>query len=267
MGKAMIIRGANFAPMRIESGFEKIDYIGLSDRNGAETGIGRYIYSGINSSADVRMSITFRTVEKDENSSYNNVIIAGSRYSISSIMQVCLNRKDNENDEDSDNVVVSFGSYGTFAENKEIINKDLWDGEEHTIDFCKDFIKIDDDTYNWTHTNINVGNWGGPIYLDCASCPPEDGYNTYISADQARKTIITNDNGDAVRRTLFDADCIKLKEIKIWEDYSSEASLAIDAIPVIRKKDSVVCFYNKVNGAYLVRNDGSTPSHPKLNSI
>ena len=254
MGKAMIIRGANFAPMRIESGFEKIDYIGLSDRNGTETGIGRYIYSGINSSSDVRMSITFKTADKNEyNGDYDNVIIAGSRYNIYSIMQVCLK---------SSEVEVSFGSYDIFEENKETINKDLWDGEEHTIDFCKDFIKIDNDTYNWTHTNINVGDWGAPIYLDCASCPPEDGYNTYISVDQAKKTITISDNGTPIPKPLLDTDCIKLEEIKIWENYSSEASLAVDAIPVIRKKDNIVCFYNKVNGAYLVRNDGSTPFHP-----
>lgn len=253
MGKSMIIKGANFAPMRIESGFQKIDYIGLSDKNGEETGIGRYIYSGVDNSSNTRMSVKFETAERGEDDIYNNIVIAGTQYDISSVMRICLN---------SNNVTISFGSYDgmLLQENKKIIYENIWDGNEHTIDFCIDFIKIDNSSYNnWNNNNnLNIGDWGGPIYLDCASCLPEDGYNTYISFDKAQKSLSYRDSKG------FDASCVKLREIKIWENYSLESSLVVDAIPVIRKKDNIVCFYNKVNGEYLVRNDGSIPSHALL---
>ena len=250
MGKSMIIKGANFAPMRIESGFQKIDYIGLSDKNGEETGIGRYIYSGVDNSSNTRMSVKFETAEGGEDDIYNNIVIAGTQCDVRSVMRICLN---------SNNVTISFGSYGgmLLQENKKEITENIWDGNEHTIDFCIDFYKIDNRSWNWNNNNnLNIGDWGGPIYLDCASCLPRDGYNTYISSDQAQKRISNYD--------VFDASCVKLREIKIWENYSLESSLVVDAIPVIRKKDNIVCFYNKVNGEYLVRNDGSIPSYALL---
>ena len=245
----MIIKGANFAPMRIESGFQKIDYIGLSDKNGEETGIGRYIYSGVDNSSNTRMSVKFETAERGENDIYNNIVIAGTQCDVRSVMRICLN---------SNKVIISFGSYGgmSLQENKrEFSPKNIWDGNEHIIDFCIDFIKIDGISWDWSNNNLNKGDWGGPIYLDCASCLPEDGYNTYISFDKAQKSLSYQESKG------FDAGCVKLKEIKIWENYSLESSLVVDAIPVIRKKDNIVCFYNKVNGEYLVRNDGSIPFH------
>ena len=254
----MIIKGANFAPMRIESGFQKIDYIGLSDKNGEGTGIGRYIYSGVDNSSNTRMSVKFETAEGGENDIYNNIVIAGTQYDISSVMRICLN---------SNNVTISFGSCGgmLLQENKKEIPKNIWDGNEHTIDFCIDFIKIDNSSYNnWNNNNnLNIGDWGGPIYLDCASCLPRDGYNTYISFDRAQKRL-SAPNTVLDNEEFFDTSCVKLKEIKIWENYSLESSLVVDAIPVIRKKDNIVCFYNKVNGEYLVRNDGSIPFHGLL---
>lgn len=53
---------------------------------------------------------------------------------------------------------------------------------------------------------------------------------------------------------------VRVYGVKIYSDYDDASSLVIDAIPV-KKQDGTVCFYNKVNGTYLVTADGTNPSY------
>lgn len=54
---------------------------------------------------------------------------------------------------------------------------------------------------------------------------------------------------------------MRLMSIKIYSDYNDEKSLVIDAIPVRRTSDGCICLYNKVDGTYITRTDGTNPAY------
>ena len=234
MGKSLIIKEVNFSLSNIEPEIDKIDFIGLSSFKD------KHISSGEKASSGIRMAITFET----DNEPHDNVILPGSHYNRVSAIYPCLF---------SNRVEVTFGSYGNIAslcENKRSIGLNLWDGEEHTIDFCKDWIRIDNSEYLWNYTP-NEGSWDADIYLDSASIKKDSlnkRTNTYLSA--------TKDTQSQLGELLV-PDCVKLKRIKIWNN----SVLEIDAIPAKVKENGEVCFHNLVNNTNMYTNDGSVPYH------
>lgn len=68
--------------------------------------------------------------------------------------------------------------------------------------------------------------------------------------------------GNAQNYSKSNSDpAMHLMSIKIYSDYNDEKSLVIDAIPVRRTSDGCICLYNKVDGTYITRTDGTNPAY------
>ena len=98
-------------------------------------------------------------------------------------------------------------------------------------------MRFDTTTYNAGGT-FHLEITGGNIGLDC--------YYANISA------------ADGLAKCSNDYTELFIAEVKAW---GANGVLKVDAIPVKRTSDNVVCFYNTINGEYYTRNDGSTPSY------
>ena len=240
MGKSIIIKGADYSANGILPEFVRLSWIGLSDSNGSfeETPYGRFISSGVNVTSEVKMIMTFQT-----DNTPHSVMLSGSRYSVGSTFQIWLQ---------GERVVAYFGMYDNTT-NSELIQRNLWDGNIHTVELSKSGIVVDGDEYLWTNP-VPTASWNVPIYLDCSSQQPAQGgyYNSYAH--------------DEVEEGVYVPcpESVKIKNVKIYTDYQSPASIVVDAIPVKRTADNVVCFYNTVNAGYLQRNDGSEPEYGTL---
>jgi len=110
----------------------------------------------------------------------------------------------------------------------------LLGGGKHTVSLNKNGGYIDGTAYlfqqqptPWSGSSSVYDNI--PIYLDCSS---KSSGNTYL-------------NGAASLMKIH------------WVKYFRGATLLLDAIPVRRAVDNIVCLYDKVSGQYLERNDGS----------
>lgn len=111
----------------------------------------------------------------------------------------------------------------------------LFDGSQHTILLNKDGAAIDSNTYAFSTPPSQYSGDSSvydniPIYLDSAS---KQNGNYYIDGPTTAMKIH-------------------------WVKYYRGTTLILDAIPVRRNSDNVVCLYDKVSGNYLTRNDGST---------
>lgn len=57
---------------------------------------------------------------------------------------------------------------------------------------------------------------------------------------------------------------VKIYSIKIYSDKDDESTLVLDAIPVKRNADDVICLYDKISGTYLTTKDGTNPNYESL---
>lgn len=240
MGKALVIKGVNYLPNSLAPQIQRLSWIGMSDRNNSadfdDCPNGRYISSGITFNTNIRLSITFQTV-----SDRYSVMLAGSRYSNDTTIQAWLQGTQN-----GSQVQVFFGCQGMLGDlNYRTITVDLWDGEEHTIDICKERIIIDGSIYPWSHEATVKESSTAPIYLDCSS--------------MSNGIVNTYAKGKVGQYDIPIPEAVKLKEIKIWSEQTDESSLVVDAVPAMQLSNGAVGLYNLVNGEFLLRNDGSTP--------
>lgn len=73
---------------------------------------------------------------------------------------------------------------------------------------------------------------------------------------------MVSQTGDVYNYSKSNSDpAMHLISIKIYSDYNNEESLVIDAIPVRRNSDGCICLYNKVDGTYITRTDGTNPAY------
>jgi hypothetical protein len=236
MGKALVIKGVNYLPNSIPTEIQKLSWIGLSDQDSTfeSSPNGRYISSGVTFNTDIKISVTFRT-----DNSPHSMRLPGSRFSNNTTVHAWVR---------SNGVEVFFGAYGpAIALNSRIYaNVNLWDGQVHTIDISRLGANIDNNFISWNHEINPIESSNAPIYLDCAS--DSEKINTYAQA-------LNNEDISPL------PEVVKIENVKIWTDCEDYSTLVVDAIPVKRFSDEAVCFYNKIDGSFFLRNDGSTPSH------
>ena len=226
MGKSLIIKGADFSVNGIAPAFRRLAWIGGSTKNGSDqdTPQGQYINSGVLSAINVKLVVEFEIAA----GAIRNAYLSGCGVSNQTNLFAWAQET---------RIAVYMGyAEGTDA-NALFIPVNPRDGKKHTIEISKGGVVYDGVTYSWDITPSSSGATA-PIYLDCCSKYTPD-YNTKVA-----------NAGDT-----------KIHNVKIYTDYQDESSLAVDAIPVKRISDDVVCFYNAVNGEYLERNNGSTPEY------
>lgn len=236
MGKALVIKGVNYSANSIQTDIQRLSWIGLSDQDATfeNSPNGRYISSGVTFNTDVRLSVTFKTdTEK------HSMRLPGTRFSTNATVHAWVQ---------PGAVQVFFGSYG-LSPNINLIqrNLDIWDGGIHTIDISRLRATIDDHSILWDHEINPMESSSVPLFLDCASIGDEK-INTYAQA-------LYNEEISPL------PEVVKIQNVKIWTDCESEETLIIDAVPAMRLSDGAVGFYNLINGEFLLRNDGSTPSY------
>ena len=124
--------------------------------------------------------------------------------------------------------------------------------------------------------NTNVGNGGndtielsklGIKVNDKNIVAPGTAVSSTYNLSKFGLDVAVDDNGLIVpaSRSADNSDpAMRLRSIKIYSDLTDETSLIVDAIPVKRTGDGVVCLYNKVDGTYIERKDGSQPAYGEL---
>ena len=234
MGKALIIKGADFSVNGISPEFIRLSWIGMSTSNGSyqATPQGQFISSGIFTTLDMRLVVVAEFV--DENFA---AILPGCDYNTISTARARAN---------ATYTSAVFGRTSSDVASVDAGGKKLWDGGTHTIDLSRVGLSVDGTLFEFSNAPTSMSE--GIIYLDSASKSSSGHYNT-----AARLTI------DGADTPLTGA--VKIKNVRIYSDYTDNSSLVMDAIPVKRLSDNVVCFYNKVAGTYHVRNNGSTPEY------
>lgn len=239
MGKSLIIKGANFSINGIVSEYTRLAWLGCSTRNSLDSGVtnGEYISSGVNMTEETRL-----VVEAIMDDSTHDVQLCGSRTSVPTQCQAWAK---------TNVVTFYFARKDASTAMSMDVSTNIWDGKKHVFDISKGGIVLDGVPYYWSSTPYVTEGQTSPLYLDCSSASSAGNYNSAaVSTSGGTRTPL---NG-----------VVKYVNIKIYSDYQDLTSLVVDAIPVKRKSDNVVCFYNTVNGEYLVRNNGSTPDYGTL---
>ena len=235
MGKSLIIKGANFSTNGIAPTFRRLSWIGGSTKNGLDqsTPSGQYINSGVQSTINTKIIVEF-TLDSTAHSVW---ICGGNTNNVSSI---CFWAQS------SSTVFYMSVVNGQSSTNSLTISQSLWDGNKHVVEISKEKVVLDGITHNFATASSYSGSTTGEIYLDCVAQSSANNYNSR-AYDSTQEVALTN--------------AVKIHNVKVYTDYQDESSLAVDAIPVKRIADDVVCFYNAVNGEYLERNNGSTPEY------
>ena len=236
MGKSLIIKGANFSINGIQAEFLRLGWIGASTSNGDNplTPNGQFISSGITTSLDVKMEITAQFIAPQSGETFS-VFLPGCEISYPSAIRIWAQPTQ---------VTARFGSYDSDRTTSCTlsVSKNLWDGNTHTVIIDKTGVVIDDASY--TYDNEPDLMDVQPIYLDSCSKWSTGGYNT---AALDGETPLTGK--------------LRIKNVRIWSNYLDETSLVMNAIPVKKLSNNVICFYNSVDGTYKVRNNDSTPDY------
>ena len=236
MGKSLIIKGANFAINGIVPEYTRLAWIGASTKNSLDDGAstGQYISSGVNMTENTRL-----VVEVIMDDTAHDVQLCGSRTSVPTQCQAWAKTSATS---------FYFARKDSSTAMSMNVATSIWDGKKHIIDISKGGVVLDGVSYSWSSTPYVTEGQTAPLYLDCSSASSAGNYNS----------AAVSTSGD-VRTPLTGA--VKYVNVKIYSDYQDTTSLVVDAIPVKRKSDNTVCFYNAINGEYLVRNNGSTPDY------
>lgn len=238
MGKSLIIKGADFSVNGIAPAFRRLAWIGGSTKNGLDqsTPQGQYINSGVQSTVNTKLAVEF-TLDSTPHSVW---ICGGNTNNVSSI---CFWAQS------SNTVFYMSVVNGQSSTNSVTVPQSLWDGRKHVVEISKEGVVLDGITYNFETTSSYSGSTTGSIYLDCVAQSTANNYNSR-AYDSTQGVALPN--------------AVKVHNVKIYTNHQDATSLVVDAIPVLRLSDNVVCFYNTVNGEYLERNNGSTPEYGTL---
>lgn len=235
MGKALVIKGADFSINGIQAEFTRLGWIGASTKNGTMTGTesGQFISSGINTNLNVRIEITAQLLAASQGETLT-AFLPGCEINNMSAVRMWAQPTQ---------VTAKFGTYeaGNITNCSVTISRNMWDGGMHVFVIDKTGVTIDGVLYTYDHEPIAVESQ--PIYLDSCS----KAASTYNTAADYQGTPLTGK--------------LRIKNVKIWSDYTDATTLVMDAIPVKRNNDDTICFYNSVDGTYKVRNNGSIPDY------
>lgn len=228
MGKALIIKGANFSVNGIPAEFTKLAWLGGSTANNSYINSG--IYWGNKVSAfDEELQFHFKLDATGLQT--NNFYSIGTK--INDWSNCCAWLKADGTSAYFGNV--SVGMTGVI----------LFDGAWHTLSINKNGCIIDGvsypfatapTAYSGTNPAPSAVYGNNPIYLDCSSMNSGTTKNKYIDGPSSAMKIA-------------------------WAKYYRAGTCILDAIPVKRNDDNKICFYDRVTGEYLVRNDGSNPDY------
>lgn len=221
MGKALIIRGADFSINGITPEHTRLNYIcGSTDGN---------------SHIDTNIKWGNNTCSLDDELEFS---ITLDSTGLGSVGLYTVGANVNINTRCCAWILTSGLVSVYFANATQQYSVNLYDGNPHTIIINKNGANIDGQSYVFStpptrysgdsevYTNI-------PIYIDSAS----------------KKTVQEKNT------TLPIATAMKIHYVK----YRRNGALMLDAVPVSRTVDNVVCYYDRVQGVYMTRNDGSTP--------
>ena len=227
MGKALIIKGADFSANGIAADFTQLAWIG-----GATTS-GGYINSGIfwgNKEYSLDDEMQFSVKLDATGLSTDNFYSIGAYINVNTRCLAWFKQS---------SVTFYFARNGNDTISPSV---SLFDGQWHTISISKTKVKIDGTEYAWPAAPTQYPDAASsvynniPIYLDCASRSSGDGYNSVIDGPSSAMKIA-------------------------WVKYYRSGTMILDCIPVKRKSDDKVGFYDRISGEYKFRNDGSTPSY------
>lgn len=130
-------------------------------------------------------------------------------------------------------VDIMYGASTHRFENTPIIG----DGVKHKFYWSKSKLKLDDVEFVISGEQTYLGN--EPLGLD-----------SYYAGSPNKWMKCTSDTVQT-----------RIHRVKVWD---ANDVLLMDAIPVKRTSDNVVCFYDLVQDRYFERNDGSTPTYGEL---
>lgn len=233
MGKALIIKGADFSRNGITEEYQRLAWIGASNTNKKHIASGLYFGNNVgNLNEELEFSVTLDRSKLDNPTS-------GTCYSMGSGMNNPTNVKVWFQGGACACYFSSDNSTGTNRSVFKSVSGSLWDNQPHTIKLNKHGGTIDNNTFTFDfEPNLDGLSEGAitnaPIYLDC--------YSKYGSG-----------NNDVVASQTEDAEKIH------WVKYRRDGELVLDAIPVKRNSDGKVGFYDRISGELLLRNDDSTP--------
>lgn len=129
-------------------------------------------------------------------------------------------------------VDINYGS-ASYRFNTSIIG----DGKKHKLYWSKTQVKFDEEESTIDGTLSYLGS--SPLGLD-----------SYYEGGKHKWLKCTSDTTQT-----------RIHRVKVWD---ANDVLLMDAIPVKRIADNVVCFYDLVQDMYFERNDGSTPTYGEL---
>lgn len=224
MGKKLVIKGADFSANGIVSEYLELAWIGSGALNTSALKV-----SGISSACKIVQKFNFYVpkIKNNPGSGY----VCGALYTGTYFTA----------GQTSAGAYAYFDGGSNYARNT---STNIGNGNDITLEISPAGLKINNDAI--VAPSSPVGSYT-PNYIGLDGCVNNLGNYTSVS--------ISEDNDDPAMR---------LKSVKIYSDYTDESSLVVDAIPVKRNSDGVVCLYNKVNGTYIERTDGTQPAYGEL---
>lgn len=225
MGKKLIIRGADFSENGISPDYQELAWIGSG---ATDTSI--HILTGLTSDCKVIVTFDFfaAKVKNAPTATYPIGIVASGVYF--TVAQV------------GSDVYGYYEGGSTYAR---VANTNIGNGNTTVVELSKLGVKVGTKALvapnNPISTKYNIPYFG----LDMGCNAVGKALAGAISADAADPAM-------------------RLRSVKIYADEADESSLIVDAIPVKRKEDGVVCLYNKVDGTYIERVDGTQPAYGEL---
>lgn len=115
----------------------------------------------------------------------------------------------------------------------------LSDGLKHILDVSRTSLKIDNTTITPFEKDPNVGS---------------------VSASNFGLFGVNTNNSTYNVASIG----IALYGIKMYSNENDESSLVLDAIPVKRTADNVICLYDRISDEYLLTGDGTNPDYEDL---
>lgn len=226
MGKSLIIKGADFSENGIVPDFKQLKCIIAAART-------QWIASPIDFGADARC-VAEMAVPAVDNTAYS---LFGYNH-IGSPNTVAFNFVHYKNKNNYNSTV----AYVNSSSMKKTTSA-LSDGLKHVLDVSRTSLKIDNTTTTPFEKDPNVGsisanNFG--LFGIKTSQPTNPSYPNAVTIG------------------------VKLYSIKIYSDENDENSLVLDAIPVKRTADNVICLYDRISDEYLLTSDGTNPGYEDL---
>ena len=237
MGKALIIKNADFSLNGMPSEFVRLSWIGGSTAN--ESFINSGVFWG-NKVSSFNDEMEFCVQLDATDLVTDNFRSMGAKI----------------NDYTNCNVWFTQSDTGYFFGNvKGSTGASSFDGEWHTIKLSKNGCVYDGTLHAFTKNTVTNETQTEPTIYTGTSPAPSAVYGDipiYIDCASNRANTST-------KNLYIDGPSSAMKIA--WVKYRRNGTLILDAIPVKRKSDDKICFYDRVTGAYMGKNDNTNPTY------